>query len=178
MADNPTVNGLPVAADEVNGAYHQLVLMEYGPPDGPIRVSTGAPLPVIDAAGNITLASILAKLIVSPATETTLAAVNAALAGTLATRKVPLASATVTQVASNTASVTLQASNGSRRSLIVFNDSTATLYLKYGSAASSSSYTVKMAPGDYWEMPLPVYTGIVTGIWTSANGSALVTEGI
>jgi hypothetical protein len=117
-------------------------------------------------------------LIVSPATETTLAAVNAALAGTLATRKVPLASATVTQVASNTASVTLQASNGSRRSLIVFNDSTATLYLKYGSAASSSSYTVKMAPGDYWEMPLPVYTGIVTGIWTSANGSALVTEGI
>jgi hypothetical protein len=73
--------------------------------------------------------------------------------------------------------VTLQASNASRRLLLVYNDSTSVLYLKYGSSASSSSYTVKLAAGDYWEMPLPVYTGIVTGVWASANGSALVTEG-
>jgi hypothetical protein len=74
--------------------------------------------------------------------------------------------------------VTLQASNANRRQLVVVNDSTAVLYLKYGSGASATSYTVKLAAGDYWEMPLPAYTGIVTGIWASANGFAYVTEGV
>jgi hypothetical protein len=86
MADNPTVNGLPVAADDVGNVYHQLVLMEYGPPDAPVRVTTETPLPAIDTAGNTALASILAKLSTDPATQTTLAAVLAKLSGDPATQ--------------------------------------------------------------------------------------------
>lgn len=67
--------------------------------------------------------------------------------------------------------------NGSRRALYVFNDDTKTMYLKYGTTASSSSFTVKLAAGGYWEMPPPVYPGRIDVIWDAAcTGSARVTE--
>lgn len=59
---------------------------------------------------------------------------------------------------------------------MVHNDSSAILYLKYGSAASDTSYTVEMGPGDYFEFPTPCYRGVVYGIWASANGYARTTE--
>ena len=90
--------------------------------------------------------------------------------------KVATASAP-SQVSSSASSVTLLASNANRVMASVFNDSTQVLYLKFGSTASSSSYTIKMAAGAYAELPATLYgTGIITGIWASANGSALVGE--
>jgi hypothetical protein len=87
-----------------------------------------------------------------------------------------VASPTVTQVASSASNVTLKASNGSRKGLLIFNDSTAILRVKFGATASATSYTVQIAAGGYYEMPQPVYTGIVDGIWAAANGNAYVTE--
>jgi hypothetical protein len=59
----------------------------------------------------------------------------------------------------------------------VWNDSTSILYLKFGSTASATSATVKLVADAYYELPDdPVYTGIITGIWVSATGSARVTE--
>jgi hypothetical protein len=98
--------------------------------------------------------------------------------GTVGVTSQPSASsATVTQVTSSATSVTLKASNASRKGLSVFNDSTAVLYLKFGATASATSFTVKIGAGEYWESPAaPVYTGVVDGIWASANGFAYVTE--
>jgi hypothetical protein len=79
-------------------------------------------------------------------------------------------------VASSATVVTLQAANGSRQGWTCFNDSSAVLYLKLGPAASATSYTVQLDAGDYFELPEPVWTGVITGIWASANGSARVTE--
>jgi hypothetical protein len=84
-------------------------------------------------------------------------------------------STAITQVASSATNVTLKASNGARMGLTIFNDSTQFLYLKLGVTASSSSYSVKMAPNAYYEVPAG-YTGQIDGIWVSANGNALVTE--
>lgn len=86
------------------------------------------------------------------------------------------ASAAVSNVASSASSVTLKAANTSRRGLLIFNDSTQVLYVKYGATASTSSYTVQIAAGGYWEMPQPPYTGVVDGIWAASNGNARVTE--
>jgi hypothetical protein len=61
------------------------------------------------------------------------------------------------------------------RGRTVFNDSTATLYLKYGVTASTTDYTVQIAPGGFFEFPLPVYPGEVDGIWSAANGNARTT---
>jgi hypothetical protein len=82
---------------------------------------------------------------------------------------------TVAQVASSASVVTLQAANAARLALIIFNDSDADLYVKCGSAASLTSYTAKLLAGGYFSVP-DIYTGIVTGIWSSANGYAYMTE--
>lgn len=61
----------------------------------------------------------------------------------------------------------------------VFNDSAARLYLKYGTAASTTSHAVQIDPFGYFEFPMAggfVYGGVVHGIWSSATGSARCTE--
>ena len=85
------------------------------------------------------------------------------------------ATGTVTSVASNAASVQLLAANTSRLGVSVYNNSTQILYLKCGTTASATDFTVEMAPEEYWEAPYG-YTGRIDGIWASANGAALVTE--
>lgn len=84
--------------------------------------------------------------------------------------------ATLSSVSSSASNGTLLAENADRIGVLVVNDSTATLYLKYGATASTSSYTVKLEPGSYWEMPQPIWVGIIDGIWSSANGAARITE--
>jgi len=73
--------------------------------------------------------------------------------------------------------VTLLAANAARVGAMIYNSSTTgTLYVKLGSAASLTSWSVQLDPGGYWEMPRRYYTGIITGIWTVASGDAKVTE--
>lgn len=84
--------------------------------------------------------------------------------------------ATLTNVSSSATSVSILAANTARVGAAIYNDSTQVLYLKFGATASTSSFTVKMASGAYYEFPLPVYTGAVDGLWSSANGYARITE--
>jgi len=81
---------------------------------------------------------------------------------------------TVTSITSAAATTTLSGPNAARKGLTVTNESTANLYVKLGTAASLTSYTVKLVPNAYWEMPFN-FTGPVTGIWDAANGFARVT---
>jgi len=83
--------------------------------------------------------------------------------------------ATLANVSGATSSTTLIAANTLRKGATIHNDSTAILYLKFGSAASSTSFTIKMFEDDYYEVPYG-YSGIITGIWASATGAARCTE--
>jgi hypothetical protein len=95
----------------------------------------------------------------------------------LVTRPVRSATATVSSVTAAATSTQLLAANTTRVGVQVFNDSTADMNLKYGTAASSTSFTVKLPPAGYWEMPPGVvYTGIIHGIWVAANGAGRITE--
>lgn len=72
---------------------------------------------------------------------------------------------------------TLAAANAARLGLLVFNDTDGALFLKYGATATTSSFTVKIAAGGYWEMPTPLWAGIVDGIGTGGStGATRVTE--
>lgn len=85
--------------------------------------------------------------------------------------------ATLTNVNDTASNTTLVAATSARKGLMVFNDSTSDLYLKYGATASTTSFTVKIGAGAFWEMPSPIYTGIVDGIWSAdASGAARITE--
>lgn len=88
--------------------------------------------------------------------------------------------ATLSNVAGSASSVTLLAANTSRIGAQVTNDSSALLYIKFGTTASTTSYTVVLAgaasaPFSYYEVPAG-YTGRIDGIWASATGNARVTE--
>lgn len=91
------------------------------------------------------------------------------------TTEYPLASSTVSNVSASTSSVTISASDSTRRKCCVSNDSAAECYLKLGSSASSTSFTIKLQKNDYYETP-DGYTGIITAAWSSATGSARVTD--
>lgn len=82
----------------------------------------------------------------------------------------------VTSVASSITSVSLLAVNNSRRMATFYNDSTAVLYLKLGATASTTSYTVQLVAGAYYELPWKAYTGAIDGIWAAANGNVRITE--
>ena len=76
---------------------------------------------------------------------------------------------------SSASNQTLLSSSAARLGATVYNDSTAVLFLKLGATASSTSFTVYMAPGSYYEVPFG-YTGQIDGIWATANGSARTVE--
>lgn len=87
------------------------------------------------------------------------------------------ATAAITSVTAAVASTTVLAANANRKGMMLYNDSTAILYLAFAATASTTSYTLQVAAGGYYEMPIkPVYTGLLTGIWSAANGSVRVTE--
>lgn len=81
----------------------------------------------------------------------------------------------VTSVASSAASVTLLAANPNRLGAIIINDSNQVLFVKFGTTASSSSYSARLVSNGYYEVPFG-YTGIIDGIWVAANGNARITE--
>lgn len=85
---------------------------------------------------------------------------------------------TVASVSASASTVTLFASQPNGVSArMLHNDSTATLYLKFGSAASTTDFTVKVPADGYYEVPGPgPYGGIITGVWSSATGAARCTE--
>lgn len=93
-------------------------------------------------------------------------------------RSVPLQAATVTPITASATVVTLFSAAGtSRGRRLVFNDASTALYIKFGPTASLTDFTVKVAIGGYYEMPLPTYAGQVTGIWdTGPTGNARLTE--
>lgn len=84
--------------------------------------------------------------------------------------------ASTSQVPASATTVTLAASNPDRYSILIHNDSSSTLYVKLGTAASQTDYSIQLGTQASYELQYPAYTGIITGIWDAANGEALVTE--
>ena len=83
--------------------------------------------------------------------------------------------ASLSNVTEATSSTQLAAAATGRRGFAVFNDTANVLILKYGTAASGTSFTIKVAVGGYWEMPDPLYTGAVHGISAGTGGTWRVT---
>lgn len=84
--------------------------------------------------------------------------------------------AVVTSVNDSNVNQTLLAANVNRRGASVYNDSDQILYLKMGTVASTTSFTVKMAAQSYYEVPFG-YSGQIDGIWAAdSTGAARITE--
>lgn len=90
-------------------------------------------------------------------------------------REIGAPTSALTSVASAASSTSLLAANTARRGAMIFNESTAILYVALAASASVTAYTYQIPAGGYWEVPA-LYTGAVFGIWAAANGSARITQ--
>lgn len=80
---------------------------------------------------------------------------------------------TRTTVSSSTTSATILAANTSRKGAIICNSDANDLLLDLsGGTASASRFQVRLAQNQAYELPYPVYTGLITGIWVG-DGSGL-----
>ena len=106
------------------------------------------------------------------ATQTTLSAINNKLNSQV------VSSSTVTTVNASASDTTLLASNANRKGFIIFNNSTAILYILLASGTSSSTnFSILLNQNESLIIDNTcLYTGIVKGIWASATGNCKVTE--
>jgi len=78
----------------------------------------------------------------------------------------------------------LSASQDVRAHASVFNNSNATLFLKFGSnvgmavSGGAGLYDVKLSSASYFELPKPMWQGEVWGVWDTdlPAGSALILQ--
>lgn len=83
-------------------------------------------------------------------------------------------SATRTVVPSSITSVVLLPARA-RQGASILNDSTANLFVAFGTAGTVTDFSVKILPGAVYPLPL-AYTGVINGVWDAVNGQARITE--
>jgi len=83
---------------------------------------------------------------------------------------------TSTPVTVSTTVATIAALNTARKGLFIYNDSGRDVFVRLAAGATDSVFTLKMEKDDYYEMPQPIYTGVITAITDAGSGDILVTQ--
>lgn len=84
---------------------------------------------------------------------------------------------TITTLASSATSAQLLASTVGRRGLMLTNTDANGVYVKFGTTASATSFSVFIPAGAFYVMDPPIYTGRIDAIWVADGaGSLIATE--
>lgn len=142
-----------------------------------LPLPSGAATSALQTSGNSTLTSISGQLPTTLGSKVSASSLSVVLASD---ETVPISlpsssTAAQTSVASSATSVSLLASNANRKGCIVFNDSSQILYVSFTATSTTSAYSVKLFPNSSYMSDF-IYTGVISGIWASANGAAKITE--
>jgi hypothetical protein len=89
---------------------------------------------------------------------------------------VTAATSVVTRVPSSLTNQTLAVANSLRKGLTFYNHSTADQYIKFGTTATTTDFTVIMTPRSFYEVLTPVFVGQIDFLSSSTNGAVQVTE--
>lgn len=87
-----------------------------------------------------------------------------------------VSSAALSAIPASITSVPVVVANPNRQGLILYNNSNSICVIAYAAVASESLFTELLEPGSTYNMDAPIYKGIVSAIWESANGFLQVTE--
>lgn len=143
-----------------------------------LPLPTGAATSALQTAGNATLTAISGQL---PAVlgQGTMAQ---SLSVTIASNQTPIsvistvsATAALTSVSLTTSTQVLLASNANRRGFMIYNDSLNMLFVAFAATASTTAFSTKIQAGGAYEPGID-YTGVISGIASSASGAARITE--
>ncbi len=81
--------------------------------------------------------------------------------------------ATVTTVVVSAVAQTVLAANPLRRHVMFYNNSAATISIKYGPGATTGSFTIRLEKSTWYDGPMSDYLGIITAV---GAGNLQVTE--
>jgi hypothetical protein len=95
--------------------------------------------------------------------------------GNLITENKPATTSSITSVASSATTVSLLASNANRLAALITNDGTGIMFVALAATASTTAYTYRVT-SDSQILVDGFWTGAISAIWTSPNGSARITE--
>ena len=113
--------------------------------------ASGTPVPITDNGGSITVD------------------------GTLSTTAEKSTTPSQSSVSVTTGSTVVLASNASRLGATIYNEGAEVAYLKLGSTASTTSYSVALVVSAYYEVPFG-YTGAIDAITSTSTATLRVTE--
>ena len=82
--------------------------------------------------------------------------------------------AKITAVASSASNVSILASNRSRRGLILCNTDANGVYIKFGTTATTSDFSLYLAQNGIYTMTGQIYTGAIDAIWAGDGTGYLV----
>lgn len=88
----------------------------------------------------------------------------------------PANTSAITSVSVTTASTSLLVANPARLGTTVYNNSGATLFVKLGATASTTSFSYKLEPFSTLELPVPIYVNQVNAVTSTGTATVLVTE--
>lgn len=87
------------------------------------------------------------------------------------------AAAMTTSVAVSTSSILVAPANAARKGLMLYNNSTTTVYIAYDATATTTHLTFPIATLTTWTMPAPIYTGPIAAVRAATgDGKILATE--
>lgn len=110
-------------------------------------------------------------------TYTVAGTVTAVPSGTYTVDALGSATSTLTNVTvTSGSSIQLLASNSNRLLATFFNSGAASVYIKWGTAASATSHTIELFTDGFYEMHVPVYTGAIEAISSTGTNIIRVTE--
>lgn len=81
----------------------------------------------------------------------------------------------LTSVSLTTSTQVLLASNAARKGFMIYNDSLNMLFVAFAATASTTAFSTKIQAGGAYEPGID-YTGVISGIASSASGAARITE--
>lgn len=164
---------LTIAGNSVNSATIEFVIFWTPSASAGAATSSSSSASNTQYAEGATAATITGTAAMWEDLSDTLRAVS--VAKPLPIQSVVATAATITVQTDQATSVTLLSSDTTRKGFRIYNDSDQALYIKYGTTASTTDYTVLLpAYGTLFE---DNYSGRVDGIWAAdSSGSARVTS--
>lgn len=110
-----------------------------------------------------------------PLTDAELRATPVPVSGTISATPTKSTTPAQTSPSVTIASTSVLASNAARLGATIYNEGPQVCYLKLGATASTTSYSVQLVVGAYYEVPF-AYTGAIDGITSTSTAQLRVTE--
>lgn len=144
----------------------------------PVAIASNqSAIPITDNSGSLTVDAPVGTPVFVRLSDgsSAIATLPVSIAATVATKEQRASTPSQTSVSVTNTNTAILASNANRLGFSIYNEGAATCYLKLGSTASTTSYTVQITSGGYYECPFN-YTGAVDGITSAGTAQLRITE--